>query len=101
MTKATVLVRASIAAKRHQGHGYSNKRQHLIGAGLQFQRFTPLSVMTGSMAARRQTRCWRTGEFYILTHSQHKGLVCHTGWSLSIGNLKAIVTYFLQLGHTS
>jgi hypothetical protein len=28
-------------------------------------------------------------EFYILIHRQQKATVCHTGWSLSIGDLKA------------
>jgi hypothetical protein len=29
--------------KRHHDQGNSAKRKHLIGAGLQFQRFSPLS----------------------------------------------------------
>ena len=30
--------------KRHHDHGNSYKRKHLIGAVLQFQRFSPLSL---------------------------------------------------------
>jgi hypothetical protein len=40
---AIVLVRISIAVKRHHDQGNSYKGQHLIGAGLQVQRFSPLS----------------------------------------------------------
>ena len=39
----TVLVRVSIAEKRHHDQGNSYKGQHLIGAGLQVQGFSPLS----------------------------------------------------------
>jgi hypothetical protein len=38
-----VLVRVVIAVKRYHDQGNSYKGQHLIGAGLQFQRFCPLS----------------------------------------------------------
>jgi len=38
-----VLVRASIAVKRQQEQENSYKGKHLIGAGLQSQRFSPLS----------------------------------------------------------
>ena len=55
------------------------------------------------MAAGRQTWYWRSQEFHILIHRQQMGTVCHTGCSLSIGDLKAcpIVTYFLQQDHTA
>jgi hypothetical protein len=33
----------SVAVKRHHDQGNSYKRQHLIRAGLQVQRFSPLS----------------------------------------------------------
>jgi hypothetical protein len=36
------LVRVSIAVKRHHDHNNSYKRKHLIEAGLQLQRFSPL-----------------------------------------------------------
>ena len=38
-----VLGRVFIAVKRHHDHSNSYKGKHLIGAGLQFQRFSPLS----------------------------------------------------------
>jgi hypothetical protein len=38
-----VLVRVSIVVKRHHDQGISYKGQHLIVAGLQVQRFSPLS----------------------------------------------------------
>ena len=38
-----VLYRVSIAVKKHHDQGNSYKDKHLIGAGLQFQRFSPLS----------------------------------------------------------
>ena len=41
------------------------------------------------MALCRQTRCWRSLEFYILIHRQQKKTVCHTECSLCIGDLKA------------
>jgi hypothetical protein len=42
----------SVAVKRHHYHGNSYKGKHLIGAGLQFQRFSPLSC---------QEAWWHTG----------------------------------------
>jgi hypothetical protein len=38
-----VLVKVSIAVKRDHDQSNSYKGQHLIGAGLQVQRFSPLS----------------------------------------------------------
>ena len=38
-----VLVRVSIAVERHHNQRNFYKGQHLIGAGLQFQTFNPLS----------------------------------------------------------
>jgi hypothetical protein len=41
------------------------------------------------MTACRQTWCWRRRwEFYIMTHRQQKRPLCHTGYSLSIEDLK-------------
>jgi hypothetical protein len=39
----TVVVRVSIAEERHHDQGNSYKGQHLIGADLKVQRFSPLS----------------------------------------------------------
>jgi hypothetical protein len=38
-----MLVWVSIAVKRHHDQGNSYKGKHLIGAGLHFKRFNPLS----------------------------------------------------------
>ena len=38
-----VLVRVSIAVKKHHNQGNSYKRKHLTGADLQVLRFSPLS----------------------------------------------------------
>jgi hypothetical protein len=43
LCSVTVLVKVSIAVNRHRDQGNSYKGQHLIGAGLQVQRFSPLS----------------------------------------------------------
>ena len=42
--KSTVLVRVSISEKRHHDQGNCYKEKHLIGIGLQFQRFSTLSA---------------------------------------------------------
>jgi hypothetical protein len=42
------------AVNRHGDKGSSHKGQHLIGAGLQVQRFSPLSSRLQNMAASRQ-----------------------------------------------
>jgi hypothetical protein len=44
------LLRVYIAVKRHHDQGNSYKGKHLIGAGLQFQRFSPLSSRWEAMA---------------------------------------------------
>ena len=41
-TTVTVLVTVSIPVKRHQDQGNTYKEQHLIGAGLQVESFSPL-----------------------------------------------------------
>jgi hypothetical protein len=51
-----VCLRISTAIKRRHDQGNSQKEQYLIGAGLQFQRFSPLSSWLESMAASRQMR---------------------------------------------
>jgi hypothetical protein len=60
----SVLVRVSIAVKRHHDQGRIYKGQYLIGTALYFQRFHPLSSwQQGSIQADRR---WRSWEFYIL-----------------------------------
>ena len=39
-----VLIGVLVSVKRHHDQGNSYKEQHLIGAGLQFQRFSPLAL---------------------------------------------------------
>jgi len=41
--RTIVLVRVSFAMKRHHDQGNFYKGKHLIGAGLQFQKFSPES----------------------------------------------------------
>ena len=53
-----VQVRVSMAVNRHHDHDSSYKGNHLIGAHLQFWRFSPLSSWC-DMVACRQTWCWR------------------------------------------
>ena len=43
LVPTSVSVRVSVAVKGHNGQGNSYKGKHLIGAGLQIQRFSPLS----------------------------------------------------------
>ena len=43
VSKMGVSVRVCVALKRHHDQGNFYKGQYLIGAGLQFQRFSPLS----------------------------------------------------------
>ena len=42
------LSQCSITVKRHHDHGSSYKRKHLIRAGLQFQKFSPLLSRWGA-----------------------------------------------------
>jgi hypothetical protein len=61
-----VFIGVSMAVKRHHDHGIFYKGKHLIGTGLQDQRFCPFSVMVGSMVACKQTWYWRRSrEFHI------------------------------------
>jgi hypothetical protein len=46
------------------------------------------SIRAGSMAACKQTWCWRSREFYILIHSEQE-TVYHTRYCLIIYDLKA------------
>ena len=50
-----VLVRVSIAAKRHHDHGNSHKGKHLIEAAAYSLENQTFIIMAGSMAAHRQT----------------------------------------------
>jgi hypothetical protein len=73
-----------ITVKRHHDQGNSYKGEHLIGAGLQFQRFNPLSSwwevwqLLGRHGARRaESSTFSPGD-------SKRNTVSHTGQSLSI-----------------
>jgi hypothetical protein len=51
-----VLVRVSTAVKSHHNQCKFYKEHHLIGAGLQVQRFSPLLSMQETL----QVLCWRS-----------------------------------------
>ena len=53
-----VLVRVSIAVKRHQDHSNSYKGKHLTGAGLQFRGLVNYHH-DRKHGGVRETRCWR------------------------------------------
>ena len=105
-----VLVRISIAVKRHHGHGNSYKRKHFFGvAHFQFR---------GLAHYHQGTTWWHVGRHdagaenpYILIQKQQE-VVCLTGHGLSTHEfLKPIFTVIhflqkekprlLQYGHTS
>ena len=63
-----VLVRVSIAMKRHHDQGNSYKGQHLIGAGFQFQRFYTLLS-------------WQKAWHHLGRHDAGEGAESSTSWS--------------------
>jgi hypothetical protein len=95
-----VLVRVSIAVKRHHGQSNSYKGQHLIGTGLLVQRFSPLSSRLeawqcpgrhsageGTESSKSQSNC-----------KQEKfGSYVARRWVLKP---TPTMTYFLQQGHS-
>ena len=98
--------------KRYHDQGNSYKTKHSIEAGLQFQRFSPLSSWWEAWASCRQTWCWRSQEFYILIQRQieedsllqaaRRRVFPH--WvelEHSTSKSTPTMTYFLQQGHTS
>ena len=100
-----VLVRVSIAVKRHHDHGNSYKGKHFIGAGLWFQRFSPLSSWQEawwhvSRHGAGKAPCW---EFYIWIRRKK---MTHWTWlepldlKLSSSDTLPPVTHFLQQHHT-
>jgi hypothetical protein len=83
-----VLVLVPIAVKRHHDHS-KTYTGHLIGTGLQVQRFSPLSSWQeawqspgrhGAGEGAQNPTSWSVG--------CRKETVCHTGHSLSIGDFK-------------
>ena len=62
---SSVLVRVSIAVKRHHDHGNSYKEKHLIVAGLQFRDLVPCHHGEARWHTGRH-KCWSgSQEFYI------------------------------------
>ena len=53
----TVLVRVSLAVKRHHDHGNPCKGKTLNWGGLYFQKFSRIVIMAGSVKACGQTWC--------------------------------------------
>jgi hypothetical protein len=57
----TVLIRVSIAVKRH--HEHRNFMKETISLGLAYSsEVQSIIFMVGSVVAHRQTRCWRGAE---------------------------------------
>ena len=75
-----VLVRISIAVKRHQDHGNSYKGQHSIGPGLQFRGLVHYlhGSVKADMVLEKELRVLR------LDPRAAEATVCHTGHSLGI-----------------
>ena len=93
------LCRVYIAVKRHNDQGNSFKRKHLIGAGLQFQRFSPLSLgqeawqypdSHGSGGAESSTSCSKVNQEKTGSHVVRR----------RISKPTPTVTHFHQQGHT-
>ena len=95
----SVLVRVSISVKRRCDHGNSYKGQHLIGAGFQVQRFSPLS---SRQEAWQRLGRHGAGEAESSTSSS-KGNQVQTVSSTLGGASKPMptVTHFLQQGYIS
>jgi hypothetical protein len=98
---AYVLIRVSNAVRRHHDQGNSYKGQHLIGAGLQVQRFSPLS-------SRRENSSFQAGmalekELKALCLQSKRSQEQTVSMWLGRGSQKPTptVTHFLQQGHTS
>jgi len=81
--EGSVLVTVSIAVKRHHDWGNSYEGKHLLRTGLQFQRFSPLSLWQGTwwLVGRHGAR---EGAKSSTSGLQAAGRECHTGRDLSI-----------------
>lgn len=95
----SVLARVSIAVKRYHNQGNSYKGKHLIGAGLQVQRFSPLSSWWeacqlpgrhGAGGAESSTACYEGKQKTTVFQEARK----------RVSKPTSIVTQFLQQGHT-
>ena len=103
--------RVSIVRKRHHGQGSSYKEKHLIGAGLQFQRFSPFSSWQIAWQHPGRHGAGERAELSILIRRQQKGIVSHRqqkgrlsstlgrAWAKETSNPTPTMRNFLQLGH--
>jgi hypothetical protein len=76
-----VLVWALLLVKRHCDQGNSKKGKHLLGACLQFQRFSLLSLCWASRHCLSRHDTGESWEFYLLICRQQKGLCATMGVS--------------------
>jgi hypothetical protein len=74
--------------KRHHDHVNSYKRKHLIGAGLQFQRFSPLSSWWEAWPHVGKHGAGERAESFISFIYRQQMTVRHNGYHLSMGDLK-------------
>ena len=91
LTWRMVLAKVSLAVQRHQGRGNSYEGRHFTGAGL--QSFRGLlhyhhCRKHGSVQAGRVLEM-KLRVLHLNQKAARRRLEFHTGWSLSIGNLKA------------
>jgi hypothetical protein len=97
--KVGALVRVSTAVKGHHDQGNSCKGQ-LDWDWLILSEVPSIIIMAGSMVACRQTWCWRSQEFCILSICSQERLVFQVA-RRRFSKLTPTVTYFLQQGHIS
>ena len=96
-----VLVRVSIAVKRHHDHGNSYKGKHLIGSGLQFQRFSPLSSWWGAWQHTGKHGTGEVAQFLIwVSRQQEERVTLDLVWASKTSEPPP-VTHLVQQGHIS
>jgi hypothetical protein len=74
--------------KRHRDQGNSYKGKHLIRAGLQFQRFSPLSPWWETQQHAGRFDAGGAKGSISWSEGNQEETMFHTGQSLSIGDLK-------------
>ena len=91
-----------IAVKRHHDQGNSYKGKHLTGAGLQFQRFSPLSSWWETWWHTCRHDAKDSWTFYISIQRQPGGASLPPWMELEHRTSKPTptVTHFLQQSHT-
>ena len=88
-----------IAVKRHHNHNNSYNGKHLIGAGLQSQRFSPLSSWYEAWQHGRQTWCWRSQEKPKVLHLDLKAT--EGGLSSAGSQAESGILYWAEFEHRS